>query len=243
MIEINLVPDVKQELIHAQQVRSTVISFSIVISIIAAGVVALLAVYVFGVQAVRSNLADTEITKDANQLKGVSDLGKVLTIQNQLTKIDQLHDNSFVQSRVFDMLNSIIPPAPSSVTISDLVVSTDDGTVTLQGQSGATSSYTAVDTFKKTIAGANVSYTDSTGRTQQVPLASNLSTGDTSYGEDASGAQVLRFSLTFSYAPELLSPDSSNVRIVLTTTGNATDSYLGIPKSIFADRAQDEGSQ
>lgn len=40
MIEINLVPDVKQELIKAQRVRATVISFSIAIGLVSVAVVA-----------------------------------------------------------------------------------------------------------------------------------------------------------------------------------------------------------
>ena len=53
MIEINLIPDVKQELLRAQKGRAVVISASIFASVIAVGVVALLLVYIFGVQGVR----------------------------------------------------------------------------------------------------------------------------------------------------------------------------------------------
>jgi hypothetical protein len=45
--------------------------------------------------------------------------------------------------------------------------------------------------------------------------------------------------MTFTYAPELFSPASTNVSVLISTNGNATDSYLGVPKSIFVDRAKD----
>jgi len=237
MIEINLIPDVKQELLSAQRIRSRVITASILIGIISIAVVTLLAIYVFTVQAVRSGLADKAIQQGSNQLASVTDLSKTLTIQNQLTKISALNDSKKIDSRIFDILNVIIPPAPNVVNISNLAVDSDAGTITIDGQ--AANSYAAVEVFKKTIEGANVKYTDSNNNKQEIVLASNISTSNTSYGEDSSGNKVLRFTLSFSYAPELFSPSSKDISIVITTNGNATDSYLGVPKSIFADRASD----
>jgi Tfp pilus assembly protein PilN len=237
MIEINLVPDVKQELIKAQRVRATVISSSIIIAVGAAGIVTLLAIYAFGVQFAQGIVADGDIQKGSNQLEGVQDLSKTLTIQNQLTKISALHDQENIDSRIFDVLAAIIPPSPNNVAISDASVDSTTSTITIDGQ--AANSYAAVEVFKKTIEGASVQFTDSTSAKQQVTLASNLSTGNTSYGEDSTGAKVLRFTLSFTYAPELFAPSSKNATVVISANGNATDSYLGVPTSIFADRASD----
>jgi len=237
MIEINLVPDVKQELIKAQRIRSTVISFSIVIGIIAAGAVTALAIYAFPVQSLRGAVVDDAIKKGGAQLTGVTDLSKTLTIQNQLTKISSLHDAAPIDSRVFDMLVAIIPPSPNDVQISDLTIDSTSGTITMDGQ--AANSYAAVEVFKKTIDGAVVKFTDGSGTSQQVPLATNISTSNTSYGEDASGNKVLRFTLSFTYAPELFSALSKNATVTVAAQGNATDSFLGVPTSIFVDRATD----
>lgn len=236
MIEINLIPDVKQELIKAQRIRATVISFSILIGIIAIGVVTLLAVYVFAFQTVRSVVADDAIKKGSQELASVEDLSKTLTIQNQLTKLSILNDSKKIDSRIFDVLAAVIPPAPNDVRISNLSVDSATSTVTMEGQ--AANSYAAVEVFRKTIDGAKVAFTNDDG-TQEVNLASNVSTGETSYGEDASGAKVLRFTLSFTYATELFAPSSKNVTIKISTQGNVTDSYLGVPKSIFVDRATD----
>ncbi len=241
MIEINLIPAVKQELIKVQRVRATVIAFSILIGLAAIAVVTILAIYVFGVQTVRSVVADDAIKKGSQQLAGVEDLSKTLTIQNQLTKLSTMHDQKKIDSRIFDVLLAIIPPVPNNIQISDLAVDSTAGTITMQGQ--AANSYAAAEVFRKTIEGAKVKYTSDTGD-QAVALASNVSTGDTSYGEDASGAKVLRFTLSFTYAKELFAPSSKNATVVITTQGNVTDSYLGVPKSIFVDRATDlKGAQ
>lgn len=242
MIEINLVPDVKQELIHARMVRSAVISGAIIAIIAAAALVAVLAIYVFGVQTVRSAVADSAIKSGSEKLANVSDLSKILTIQNQLTKMSALNDNKKIDSRVFDLLQAIIPPAPNEVQVSSLVVDATAGTITFEGQ---TPGYPSLEAFKKTIGAANVRFKDSTGTQTDVVLASNLSISNVSYGEDASGAKVLRFTVSFTYAPELFSPASIDPTIILVNGGNVTDSYIGIPKSIFTDRATDTtgGSQ
>jgi len=236
MIEINLVPDVKQELIRAQRIRATVISVSIAIGVVSAAIVALLALYVYGVQTVRSVVADDAIKTSSQKLSTVEDLSKTLTIQNQLTKISQMHDDKKINSRIFDVLGAIIPPEPNLVQVSTLTVDSDTSTITLEGQ--ALNSFAAVEVFRKTVEGAKLSYTAG-GNNEEVALASNISIGATSYGEDATGTKVLRFTFSFTYAKEVFSPASSDVKITLTNTGNATDSYLGVPRSIFVDRASD----
>lgn len=236
MIEINLVPDVKQELIKAQRVRSTVISFSIIVGIISLGAATALAIYAFPVQTLRNVVVDDSIKKGGQQLAAVTDLSKTLTIQNQLTKISSLHDSAPINSRIFDVILAIIPPAPNVVQISTLSIDAASSTITIDGQ--AANSYAAVEVFKKTIEGAVVKYkTD--GNDEKVALATDIKTSNTSYGEDATGTKVLRFTLSFTYAPELFSALSSNATVSITAQGNATDSYLGLPKSIFVDRATD----
>lgn len=237
MIEINLVPDVKQELIRAQRIRTKVITGSIFIGVLSIAVVTLLIIYIFTVQTVRSSMADGTIKQGSDQLANVKDLSKMLTIQNQLTKIAMLNSNKNIDSRIFDVLSAIIPPSPNNIQISDLKIDSSTGLITIDGQ--AANSYAAVEIFKKTIEGATLKYTDINGAPKQITLASSISTSNTSYGEDASGTKVLRFTLSFIYTPELFSPTSKNISIVITANGNVTDSYLGVPQSIFAVRAAD----
>ena len=240
MIEINLIPDVKQELIRARMIRSAVVSGAIITTLIAGAVVVVLSAYVFGVQTVRGAVADEAIKKGSSQLASVEDLSKILTIQNQLTKINALNDAKSIDSRVFNVLQAIIPPAPNTVKISSLIINATTKSITFEGQ---TPTYPSLEAFKKTIGASNVRYTDDSKSQKDVPLASNLSISNISYGEDSTGTKVLRFTVTFSYAAELFSPKVTNPTIVLIDGGNVTDSYLGIPKSIFTDRATDTGTK
>jgi len=236
MIEINLIPDVKQELLKAQRTRAAVISSSILISIIAGGIVVALALYVFGVQTVRSSLLDTQINDGNAKLSKVEDLSKILTIQNQLTKISQLNADKNVSSRVFDMLSAVTPSGANTVQFSQISVDTENTTIRLEGQTNA---YDSMEVFKKTLASAIIEYVDN-GEQKNVALAADISTTDISYGEDSSGAKVLRFVVTFAYPTELFSTSVTAPSFKLSVDGNVTDSYLGIPKSLFTERAKDE---
>jgi hypothetical protein len=237
MIEINLIPDVKRELIKAQRIRSMVIMGSIAIGVVSVAVVTLLAIYVFTIQAVRSGLADDAINKGSAELTGVEDLTKTITIQNQLTKVSNLHSNKKIDSRIFDLLSAINPPAPNNIQVSSLTIDSESGIIAIEGQ--ASNSYAAAEVFKKTIEGATLKYTDSNKDKQEISLASSISISNTSYGEDSSGNKVLRFNISFVYAEELFSSMSKGTSVVIVTDGNATDSYLGVPMSIFVDRAKD----
>ena len=235
MIEINLIPDVKRELLRAQRTRATVISTSIFVSIIAAGIVVALILYVFGVQTVRSAILDGQIKEGSEQLAKEEDLSKILTIQNQLTKISELNSQKNMDSRLFDVLEAVIPPAPNDVQVSQVAIDAEEGTIRIEGQ---TRGYDSMEVFKKTIDSAIVVHVQD-GDEQTIKLAENISVTETSYGSNAENRKVLRFTLSFNYAEELFSPDIPTLSIKLSFDGNVTDSYLGIPKSVFTERATD----
>ncbi len=70
-----------------------------------------------------------------------------------------------------------------------------------------------------------------------VKLASNLDTGEVTYGENATNEKVLMFTISFEYPEELFSSAIKDITVKLSVNGNVTDSYLGIPRSIFTERA------
>jgi Tfp pilus assembly protein PilN len=236
MIEINLIPDVKQELLKAQRVRATVISIAILVGIAAAAVVVLLALWVFAVQAARNVFVDNTIKEESQKLSNVEDINNTLTIQNQLSLITPLHDEKNIDSRIFDILNTINPPAPNSVAITSLSLDASENLIEIEAQ--AQNGYPALEVFKKTIAATKFQFT-SDSETNTVDLASNMSDSDRSYGEDASGVKVLRFKLSFEYPDELFARTSKNAKVIAPTKANATDSFRGVPNSLFTQKAGD----
>ena len=236
MIEINLVPDVKQELIRAQRVRAGVISTAVLVGVVAVGVVVVLAVWVFGVQAARGLISDNTIKDQSQKLSSVQDISNTLTIQNQLSKLPAMHDSKSIDSRIFDILTTINPAAPNDVSITNLTL--DSSTKTIKVEAQAKSGYPALEVFKKTINGTKFDFTEDNEK-QSVPLASDMSDSDRSYGEDASGAKVLRFTLTFVYPDQLFSKTAQNATIVAPDKTNVTDSFVGVPESLFTQKASD----
>ncbi len=236
MIEINLIPDVKQELIKAQRVRAGVISMAVIVAIGAVGVVIVLALWVFAVQTTRGVLTDNTIKSESEKLSKVEDVSNTLTIQNQLSKIPAMHDAKNIDSRIFDVLTTINPPAPNNVSITNLTLNSTEKTIRIEAQ--AVNGYPALEVFKKTISATNFEFATA-GEKQTVALASDISDTDRSYGEDASGAKVLRFTLTFGYSEELFSRLSQSGVIVTPNQKNVTDSFVGVPQSLFTQKASD----
>jgi len=236
MIEINLLPNVKRELLKTRAMRNRVISISFLVggaSIVAVVVLALILGSQIAAEAVQSG-----VIKDRNdKLMEVEDLNKVVTIQNQLTKINEQHSRKKINSRIFDVVTAVNPVAPNNVSFSDIKVNPESKTITLEGS--AVNGYSALETLKKTILNTKVQTTDG-DKSSEVSLTKEIKDGDTSFGENSEGKKVLQFSFSFEYAEELLAPANDGTVSVLTPTGkvDVTDSRQGIPDSLFKSNSK-----
>ena len=236
MIEINLLPNVKRELLKTRAMRNRVISISFLVggvSIAAVVVLALILGSQFAAEAVQGG-----VIKDRNdKLMAVEDLNKVVTIQHQLTKINEQHSGKKINSRIFDVVTAVNPVAPNNVSFSDIKVNPESKTITLEGS--AVNGYSALETLKKTILNTKVQTTDG-DKSSEVSLTKEIKDGDTSFGENSEGKKVLQFSFSFEYAEELLAPANNGTVSVLTPTGkvDVTDSRQGIPDSLFKSNSK-----
>lgn len=236
MIEINLLPNVKRELLKTRAMRNRVISISFLVggaSIATVVVLALILGSQFAAEAVQGG-----VIKDRNdKLMAVEDLNKVVTIQHQLTKINEQHSRKKLNSRIFDVITAVNPVAPNNVSFSDIKVNPESKTITLEGS--AVNGYSALETLKKTILNTKVQTTDG-DKSSEVSLTKEIKDGDTSFGENSEGKKVLQFSFSFEYAEELLAPANNGTVSVLTPTGkvDVTDSRQGIPDSLFKSNSK-----
>lgn len=240
MIEINLIPDVKQEYLKAKRARMLVISGAIIVSIVSVAIVVLLAVYLFGIQALFSLKADEDIKSNQKSLLSTADLTNMLTLQSQLENISSLHNKENMSSRMFDVLAAIRPAQPNQVTFSSVKYDAENKSIHIDGQ--AVNGFVAVDVFKKTIEGTTFSYQED-NKTTTLPVAKNVVLSNLSYGEDATGAKVLRFTVDFDYDPSLFASSSKTVVVIGPDKQNATDSYKYLPTSLFDSRATDVGGK
>lgn len=250
MIEINLLPDIKQELIKAQRARTMVISGSIVIGIAAVALAVLLTLYAFGAQVLLGSNLDSNIANESDKISKVKGLSDSLTIQNQLTKLSVMHDEKHLSSRAILLLSKeIIPPMPNEISITTFELDTETETITMEAQ--APNGYPSLEVFKKTLGATKLNYVADECKVDKkdycsVELATDISDSDRSYGEDASGKRVLRFKISFTYPTLLLSrqsqldkPHNPRLGIVGPNRTIVTDSYLGIPQDLFSNRSKD----
>lgn len=236
MIEINLLPNVKRELLKTRVMRNRVISISFLVGGASIAAVVVLAL-ILGSQ-IAAEAVQNGVIKDRNdKLMAVEDLNKVVTIQNQLTKINEQHSGKKINSRIFDVVTAVNPVTPNNVSFSDIKVNPESKTITLEGS--AVNGYSALETLKKTILNTKVQTTDG-DKSSEVSLTKEIKDGDTSFGENSEGKKVLQFSFSFEYAEELLAPANNGTVSVLTPTGkvDVTDSRQGIPDSLFKSNSK-----
>lgn len=280
MIELNLVPDVKRELIRAQKMRALVISVAIIAMLAAAAVTALLAIAVFAWQSYDNGRADRAIREQQAALTGSSclpgetpteggdpktscvvtdaakqeELIRILTIQNQVKQIGVSHDSKSISSRVFNVIAATNPSEPNNVKTSTIDLDTSAQTLTIEAQT--LGGYQALETYNKTLAATWFGYTtEGTSERVGVPLASEIVFSNVGYARDPQGQRVLSFTVTFKYAVELFQPASQNGRLgdedcakssdpgqdCRGGSVNVTDSYVGIPRTLFETKATPEG--
>ena len=236
MIEINLLPNVKRELLKTRAMRNRVISISFLVGGASIAAVVVLAL-ILGSQ-IAAEAVQNGVIKDRNdKLMAVEDLNKVVTIQHQLTKINEQHSGKKLNSRIFDVVTAVNPVTPNNVSFSDIKVNPGSKTITLEGS--AVNGYSALETLKKTILNTKVQTTDG-DKSSEVSLTKEIKDGDTSFGENSEGKKVLQFSFSFEYAEELLAPANNGTVSVLTPTGkvDVTDSRQGIPDSLFKSNSK-----
>ena len=260
MIEINLIPDVKKELLKANKTRNFVVTISIFVGVGALALVAILGIIIMG-QNLTISSQSKSITEKNTKLNEVEDLSKMLTIQNQLAAIPGLNDGKPITSRVLGLLDVISASSSEEIEISNFNLDVETKTLQIEGQTPA--GYPAIEAMVKTINKATLSYdvrqeerlendanTDDgnsaddnfVSEENDTPiylLTEDLTLGEVTYGRDSDDSESARFSLTLVLNEEFLNVKNENVRVRILYNGNATDSYLGIPDSIFADRAKD----
>lgn len=153
--EINLVPEVKAQMIRAQKTRNLVLFLCILVSSVAVGVVVIL----FGVKSGQDIVMATQDNKldlMSKTLNSYSELNNLVTIQGQLQGIADITDQKTVLSRVFSALSVTLPQGADSVRLSELNVNLDTGVVRMDGQADARVDplidYRVLESLKKSIA-------------------------------------------------------------------------------------------
>ena len=162
MFEINLVPDIKAQMIHTQKIRNLVMFLSGVVAAIAVGLVVILIGIKSG-QDLRISAQDSQLKKMSDKLEEYDGLSEVLTIQNQLNNLELIGSNKKLFSRVFMVMATLLPTGADTVTISSMDVNLDESLLTIEGQANAGPGtdgidYRVLDSFAKQAAFTKYDY-------------------------------------------------------------------------------------
>lgn len=130
MIQLNLLPDVKQQYLKARRRKRLVVGISVVSSGVCVAIFISLLIFVRGAQQQNLRDIDKDIASATETLKSKQDLDKILTIQNQLNSLSALHDQKMLSSRLFDYLTKL---TPRKATVSDVTLDVTAGTINLKG--------------------------------------------------------------------------------------------------------------
>lgn len=154
--EINLVPDIKNEMIKALKLRNYIFFACIVVAAASVAVTVIFGV-IAGGQGLAVNSKRDAINDLSAKLNSYNDLNDFLTIKNQLSGIKTLTENKQVLSRTFNVLSAIIPTGADTITISELNVDLSTGLPTLSFDAQANAGkepfidYNVLDSFKKSM--------------------------------------------------------------------------------------------
>lgn len=144
-IQFNLLPDIKIQYLKAKRQKHLVVLASVAASAIALAVFIILLTTVFVLQ--KKNISDLnkDIKTSSGELQNVEDLNKILTVQNQLEALPDLHDSKVVSSRLADYMAQV---TPATISISKLTIDFEQNTAVV---AGSTNDLSAINVFTDTL--------------------------------------------------------------------------------------------
>ncbi len=226
MIQLNLLPDVKLEYIKAQRARRLVLSVSILVAGVSV-VILLLLLSAGGLQRKHMNDLARDIKSGSDTLQKKPQINRMLTVQNQLESLTQLHSGKPAAARLFAYLNQV---TPADVNINDFSIDFAQKTISITGTSGNLAKVnTYVDALKraKFIAGKQNGQND-----QGHPAFSNVVLSSFSLNTDTQIAgEAANYTINLAYDPAIFDI-TQDVQLAVPSE-TVTRQSVGKPNDLF----------
>lgn len=217
MITLNLLPDIKKEYLKANRRKSMFMMVAFLVSATSVAAVALVAIYVLGVQKLQIANSQNSIDFSIKTLNETEDLDKIVTVQNQLNALPSLYEQKVVASKLFDYLKIV---TPNEVRLSRVSVEYDDFLVEVRGTG---EDFKAVNTFVDSLKNASFTF----AQNDQKTLAfSSVVLDSISSDSEAS------FRVSFSYDPQIFDINVAGLKLTVPNI-TSTRSQTEKPKSLF----------
>jgi Tfp pilus assembly protein PilN len=212
MLQFNLLPDVKLEYVKTQRTKHLLTLLSLAASACGIALLLLSVITVDVVQKKSLHDLNNDIKKYSSELKAVPDLNRILTVQNQLSTLTNLHDQKPVTSRLFGYISQV---TPAQANLSHLTIDYTANTLTIGGKApglDVVSTYT--DTLKATKYSTDGSDSGKTHAFSNVVL--------TSFNRNDQGAT---FTITCNFDAAIFD-SANNVKLTVPATAAADQSSV-----------------
>lgn len=231
MIQFNLLPDVKLDYIRTKRIKRLMISISVLVAGSSLVLALLLFSYVNFVQKKHLSNLDKDITVAAKKLTGTDEVDRIITVQNQLNSLPELHNTKPRASNIFVFLSQL---TPAEVNVSTVDI---DFTTNIMTVSGSAKDLLRVNTFIDTL-----KFTSFVSEEQNKPAFSNVllsgfSPGDLVTTKDTK-AKAATFQSTLTFDPLIF--DNQNDTKLLVPSAVTTRSQLSNPSALFDTPKTDE---
>jgi hypothetical protein len=230
MIQFNLLPDVKLEYVKARKLKHAVITVSILVAAGSLAVLVILFGIVNGIQKRHLSNLDKDITEYSDTLRTTPDLDKILTIQNQLKSMTDLHEQKVSASRLQDYISQV---APAQSTFAELTVDFTESTIKITGAADSLRTVNLfIDTLKFTTYKVDNETEEEGNAFSEIVLSS--------FARDEEGAN---YEIDFKFHPVIF---ENTTKVTLTVPNNfvTTRSVIERPQTLFQpqrDIETDEG--
>lgn len=211
MIQFNLLPDVKLEYIRARRTKQTVLFIAMGVAGFSFVIFVLLFLTVNVLQKQHLNNLSSDIKRDSQKLEGIEDLDRILTVQNQLNKLTELHEAKPVISRLKGYIAQV---TPAQVSFARISLDIEAGTIHF---TGSADSLKTVNQFVDTLKFTNYTSGDSTEQ-----KAAFTDVVLTVFGKDSKGSS---YEIDLKFDPVIFS-SKSDVRLIvpnIITTRSSTE--------------------
>jgi len=220
MIQVNLLPDVKQEYLKAQQTKHTVLVGAVLISIVVVSLTSLFFVYVQVIQPQYQKTVQKDIDSKLKEMQKVPNAQRIVTVQGVLEQIPGVKDKQLVSSRIFKYLTEF---TPRTVVYSKVNVNLASNTMVL---SGSTVSYESANVLANNLKSAKFEYSQGDSK-QKIDPFTGVTFNSLGKSETSSDGRPVSFEITFQYDPVLFLQNVSKQAI----TVNASSEELLLPQA------------
>lgn len=218
MVQVNLLPDVKQEYLRSQQVKYLVVVAAILFSFVSLIILGLLFAYVQVVQPHHRTNVQQDIDGGIQELKNKENAVKIVTVQGVLEQIPALQDKKMLTSSLFTYLTNF---TPKGVNYSEVKLDLTNNTISVSGQANTLEQ---TNELANNLKGATFTYTQNDNQQDTKPF-SRVVFASLGKSEQSTSGKEVAFQLTFTFDPVMFSQGITNPALSV----NASSEKLLLP--------------